>query len=78
MIDGHSLGGIGEDMYYGGHAHCTPYIIYSLHTYEEIGAAGKWLRSHSFDQSLLQLRVKLCWLHLRDYVLHICFIWQQA
>ena len=67
MIDGHPLGGLGEEIYYGGHTHGTPCIIHFLHTYEEIGAAGKWLRSHTFYQSLLQLRVKLCWLHLRDH-----------
>ena len=67
MIDGPSLGGLGEEIHYGGHAHCAPYIVHFLHTYEEIGAAGKWLRSHLFYQSLLQLRVKLRWLHLRDH-----------
>ena len=59
MTDGNSLGGPGEEIHYGGHAHYTPSIIHFLHTYEEIGAAGKWLRSHIFYQSLLQLRVKL-------------------
>ena len=67
MIDGHSLGGLGEEMYYGGNAPFTPYIIHFLQTYDEIGAASKWMKSHSFYQSLLQLRVKLRWLHLRDH-----------
>ena len=67
MVDGHSLGGLGEEIYYGGHTLCTPDIIHFLHAYEEIGAVDKWLRSHTFYQSLLQLRVKLCWLHLRDH-----------
>ena len=53
MIDGHSLRGLGEEIYYGRHAHFTSYIIHFLHNYEEIGAVDKWLRSHSFYQSLL-------------------------
>ena len=67
MIDGHSLGGLGEERYYGGHAHFTLVIIHFLHTYEEIGATCKWLKSHSFYQLLLQLRVKLHWMHFRDH-----------
>ena len=53
LIDGHSLRGLGEEIYYGGHAHSKSYIIQFLHTYDEIGVAGKWLRSHSLYQSLL-------------------------
>ena len=52
IIDGHSLRGIGEEIYDGGHAYCTHYISHSLHIYEEIGLVGKWLRDHSFYQSL--------------------------
>ena len=30
-----SLGGLGEEMYFGGPTHLAPYIIHFLHTFEE-------------------------------------------
>ena len=34
-IGNHSLGGLGEEMYFGGHTHLAPCIIHFLHTFEE-------------------------------------------
>ena len=65
--DGHSLGGLGEALYFAKHAHFAPYTIHFLQTCEEIGVESKWLRSHIIFHFMLQLRVKLCWLHLRDH-----------
>ena len=52
-IDDHSLGGLGEEMYYREHAHFVPYIIHFLQTYEESGTTRKWLRDHTFCHCLL-------------------------
>ena len=57
-----SLGALGEEMYFGGHAHLAPYIMHFLHTFEESRTVSKWLRNHTFYLTLLQLRVKLHWL----------------
>ena len=52
-IGDHSLGGLGEEMYFGGHAHLAPYIMHFLHTFEESRTASKWLRDHTFYHTLL-------------------------
>ena len=52
-IGDHSLGELGEEMYFGGQAHLVPYIIHFLHTYEESGIASKWLTDHTFCHTLL-------------------------
>ena len=57
--DGHSLGGLGEMIYYARHDHFAPYTIYFLQTCEEIGAASKWLGGLTSCHFLMQLRVKL-------------------
>ena len=67
MGDGHSLGGLGEIVSFAEHDHLAPFTINFLQACEEIGAARKWLRSHTLCHSLLWLRFKMRWLHLRDH-----------
>ena len=52
-IGDHSLGGIGEENYFGGHTHLAPYIIHFPHTFEESQTASKWLRGHTFWHTLM-------------------------
>ena len=52
---------------YARHAHFAPYTIHFLQTCGEIGATNRWLGSHTSSHILMQLAVKLRWLHLRDH-----------